>query len=174
MHSFATSACRRLESISPFLFLWHCLLSQAGKQFMSLYVVRKSWDTDEFYHRNNNRRPSFLAELLQRSDESSWNSFLSCKGKPAPVTALPKTFQCLPQGLGMKSRVCARLKGDRAHLCRYNLFLSHLHSRLHHLDPSQARDPMGLCSSQSLSATSFSAPPFTFIWAGAPPKCSLP
>lgn len=108
---------------------------------MSLSVVKKSWDTDEFYNRNNNRRPSFLTGLLQRSDESSWNSFLSCKGKPAPVTALPKTFQGLPQDLRMKSRVCASLKGDRAHLCRNNLFLSHRHTRLHHLDPSQDRDP---------------------------------
>lgn len=136
---------------SPFLFLWHFLLSQAGRQFMSLYVVRKSWDTDEFYNRNNNRRHSFLTKLLQRSDDSSWNSFLSCKGKAAPVQALPKTFQCLPQDLGMKSRVCAQLKGCWVHLCKYNLFLNHLHSRLHRLNPSQARDTMGLCSSQSLS-----------------------
>lgn len=90
------------------------------------------------------------------------------------LSPLPKTFQCLPHDLGMKSRVCARLKGYRAHLCRYNLFLSQLHARLHCFDPSKARDPMGFYSSQSLSAASFSAPPFTLVWAGAPPKCSLP
>lgn len=33
-----------------------------------------------------------LSSLLSYcKDESSWNSFLSCKGNPAPVTALPKT-----------------------------------------------------------------------------------